>query len=150
MLVSVGPHALAALLLGKNNWMGGSVDPKMGVDFVENCIYNFSSVNLAWNISETVDGSAESYSSLYWVIKSRLSSASSSSMALQSNADLLLLNGLLPSQPRFLPLFSNFNFALINMFVRNATICFLVVLLVDFPEVYCQTRGLPFSYYPFC
>ena len=54
-------------------------------------------------------------------------------MALQSNADLRLLKGPL----FFLLLFPVFNFAptIINMFVHSSAICFLVVILVDLPEV---------------
>jgi len=56
-------------------------------------------------------------------------------MALQSNADLCLLNGL--SALFFDLSFPICYFAFTNyLLVDNSTICFLVVLLVDFPEDY--------------
>ena len=58
-------------------------------------------------------------------------------MKLQFTAALRLRYGLLPASFVFWPLFQICNFEFIKMFVHNSTICFLVVLLVDFPKDYC-------------
>jgi len=58
-------------------------------------------------------------------------------MKLQFTAALRLRYGLLPASFVFWPLLQICNFAFIKMFVHNSTICFLVVLLVDFPKDYC-------------
>jgi hypothetical protein len=53
----------------------------------------------------------------------------SSSMALRSNADLLQITSVF---------YLSFNFVILHLLVsvHNSTICFLVVLLVDFPQDY--------------
>jgi hypothetical protein len=46
----------------------------------------------------------------------------------------------------FLDLSSQFSNLHLLLSVHNSIICFLVVLLVDFPQVYCQILGLLFFY----
>jgi len=58
-------------------------------------------------------------------------------MALQSNADLCLFNGLLPFSSVF---YLSFKFVLLRLLIPVCTQIhhlFLVVLLVDFPDEYC-------------
>ena len=71
-------------------------------------------------------------------------------MALQSNADLRLLNGLPESRSVFE---LSFQFVTLHLLISVCTQLrhlFLAVLLVDFPADYYQILVLIFLYYPFC
>jgi len=65
-------------------------------------------------------------------------------LLLQYNADLQLLNGLLPVTSVFLPVFLVLNFAFINTVCTESCHLFSVALLLDFHEDYCQVLDLFF------